>query len=629
MALFTYNKFLIPLSPGDTFIKIKDINGVIKYSVDPFAIINTMVSNNVVKINLSNDIILLSFSTQDEAKIALPLLQTQVDYIKTNTVIPSGPTGPAGATGSDGIDGPTGPTGPMESLYDGVDTTDNILAMSPTASLGEVWFSSNEKHNYQAVYLETVGYNIWAPVSIEYNAATDTYVLSTTHDGQTQNVGQEIFFVARNDNGSTASELDPKVFVSGTVIDENPNIKSVTLARASDVDDNSLYGINTTVANLGGITKILTYGDMNDINTSMWEVDDILYINDIRGELTNISPNVNAFPVALVTAVGATAGKLFVNTISAHDVSSNTVEQGNRRFHFTGDETTIGTYSYFILLVNDLGSVTDKHQEVTVGDNEKLGVSQDHLGLSYSSDLTIPVGIYEGQIEYLVDSAQSNEKLYVEVYLADTNGGVTESGSNLPVGDLGISPFLVLETPLLNAASGIVTEASLRGYSPVEVNALVGQRVLFHTLVEKVGTQGGDKTFTLHYGLSHSSYIDGVTVLTTDSVRNNSIHIPGTTLTDALNNVHHSISTDITGLTYSLLTADWGNSLNITGTTSISLSDDLPDGFWCDIVKKGDGLVSITASTIESVGLNISTKYTKARVLHEGSNIWGVYGDLD
>jgi hypothetical protein len=82
---------------------------------------------------------------------------------------------------------------------------------------------------------------------------------------------------------------------------------------------------------------------------------------------------------------------------------------------------------------------------------------------------------------------------------------------------------------------------------------------------------------------------------------------------------------------YSLVAADNGEVLKVNKTTSvtITLPDGLPKGFSALVVMKGAGsVVFSTAGTLESIGTTLATQYTAATVIHEGSNVWGVYGDL-
>jgi hypothetical protein len=81
--VYKWDSFLKPLAEGDTVIKILDNNGLVKHSIDPFSIINTFINNNIVKINIKGEVILINFSTANEAKIALPVLQNRIDELKS------------------------------------------------------------------------------------------------------------------------------------------------------------------------------------------------------------------------------------------------------------------------------------------------------------------------------------------------------------------------------------------------------------------------------------------------------------------------------------------------------------------------------------------------------------------
>ena len=83
---YSYNKFLRPITSSDKNIKILDDSNDIKYTIDPFVILNVSVSNNILKINLkSKRIISLHFSTINEAKLALTRIRIQIDTLIQNT----------------------------------------------------------------------------------------------------------------------------------------------------------------------------------------------------------------------------------------------------------------------------------------------------------------------------------------------------------------------------------------------------------------------------------------------------------------------------------------------------------------------------------------------------------------
>jgi hypothetical protein len=80
--VYKWDSFLKPIAEGDTVIQILDNNGLVKYSIDPFSVINTFINNNIIKVNIKGDVILINFSNNNEAKLALPRLQQQIDLLK-------------------------------------------------------------------------------------------------------------------------------------------------------------------------------------------------------------------------------------------------------------------------------------------------------------------------------------------------------------------------------------------------------------------------------------------------------------------------------------------------------------------------------------------------------------------
>ena len=123
---YNYNNFLRQISPGDRNIQVLDSTGIVKYTINPFSIINVMVSNNLIKINLKNDkTIILDFYSSIQAKSAIVQLQGHIDTLSQNVPflidknienyindkITSGVQGPQGPQGFQGFQGATGPQG--------------------------------------------------------------------------------------------------------------------------------------------------------------------------------------------------------------------------------------------------------------------------------------------------------------------------------------------------------------------------------------------------------------------------------------------------------------------------------------------------------------------------------------
>jgi hypothetical protein len=379
---------------------------------------------------------------------------------------------------------------------------------------------------------------------VKYDANTDTYFVDSTLDGQTQNIGQEVFFIAKNNNGTGAGTLDPKLFLSiGSDLVEN-EYKEVILASANDLIEGSIFGINTTSLQAGQKGKVTTYGIVNDVNTSTWNQNDILYADTTVGGLTNVKPSINSYTVGTVLESNSTSGKIFVNSINSHRIDDSEIVVGIEPSFFTADDISTTAGVFYKNLIGNEGTNSVAIEQVTVGDNQKLPISKDHLSESFPIPLTIFKGLRDGQIEFEIDAVLAQEKIYVEIYLSDFDGTPLDSGIvGEPVGTLGVKPIVVLSTALLNiSATGAIRKEDFRGFLAEDFALPANHRLRFRFLCEKVGDAGGNKTFTLYFGADHDSFINTVVSVTTDDITNAS-NILGITLTNALNSLDTRIDT--------------------------------------------------------------------------------------
>jgi hypothetical protein len=87
----------------------------------------------------------------------------------------------------------------------------------------------------------------------------------------------------------------------------------------------------------------------------------------------------------------------------------------------------------------------------------------------------------------------------------------------------------------------------------------------------------------------------------------------------------------VTGTTYTVLEEDNGKMIHYTNNSgvSITLPDDLSNSHITQHIKKGTGDLTFSAeTTLQSSGDTIATQYNAALAIHEGSNVWGLYGAL-
>lgn len=79
---FSYDNFLRPLTPTDNEIRIFDNDGNLVYNINPYQISSSIVSANLIKINLrKGKVISIPFSSLNESKLAIVSFQSQVDEL--------------------------------------------------------------------------------------------------------------------------------------------------------------------------------------------------------------------------------------------------------------------------------------------------------------------------------------------------------------------------------------------------------------------------------------------------------------------------------------------------------------------------------------------------------------------
>jgi len=82
MSNYKIKYFVIPVSIGDHFINIRDNRGEIRHTIDPESITIMFIKLNTINIRTKlNSVIVLDFTSEAEAKLALLELQQQIDII--------------------------------------------------------------------------------------------------------------------------------------------------------------------------------------------------------------------------------------------------------------------------------------------------------------------------------------------------------------------------------------------------------------------------------------------------------------------------------------------------------------------------------------------------------------------
>lgn len=87
----------------------------------------------------------------------------------------------------------------------------------------------------------------------------------------------------------------------------------------------------------------------------------------------------------------------------------------------------------------------------------------------------------------------------------------------------------------------------------------------------------------------------------------------------------------VSAATYLVLEEDNGKMIHYTHAAgvAITLPNGLSDSHITQHVKKGTGNLTFSAAgTLQSAGTILATQYNAALAIHEGSNVWGLYGNL-
>jgi len=83
---YSWDKFLKPLTGTDTNIQIMNNDGIVTNTINAYSVINVFIKNNLINISLkSGRVIVLTFSTINESKLALPRLKMTLDNLRKKT----------------------------------------------------------------------------------------------------------------------------------------------------------------------------------------------------------------------------------------------------------------------------------------------------------------------------------------------------------------------------------------------------------------------------------------------------------------------------------------------------------------------------------------------------------------
>lgn len=207
---------------------------------------------------------------------------------------------------------------------------------------------------------------------------TEDETLNLQHpNGVKQQIGQETYAYVRN---KTGVEIPNGTAVQFTGAEQNGTSRLLVAPMLADGTYPSLYVLGIATENIadGEDGKVTVWGKLRDIDTSDWEVGDLLYVSpETAGALTNVKPTApdNCIPVAAVLRKDATEGEIFVRP---------TIEQQNR--YGTFSDSTDQT----LTSVNQAKAVTLNTSET------RFGISIDEVDTSkvvFSESGLYPINI--------------------------------------------------------------------------------------------------------------------------------------------------------------------------------------------------------------------------------------------
>lgn len=318
-------------------------------------------------------------------------------------------------------------------------STGKVEFTNKIGPIDRITFDVNHQHDE----IRTVGTLCWG-------ASDDT--LNLEHPGGvTQQIGQELYAYVRNRSGNTIP--------NGTVVrfagaEQNGTSRLLIAPFLGDGTYPSLYGLGITTQDIneGDDGFVTVWGKVRDLDTSVWNVGDILYVSaNTAGELTNIKPTApnNVVPFAAVLRKSETAGEIFVRP---------TIEQQKYygRFGRTTTQTANTTNTGYAVEFND----TEISNGVTIGTpSSRIVVSESGFyqfdvscQLSASSNKGIVHIWYRKNLEDIPYSARSttitngdvftlhsalqislDANDYIEIMWATSAAGISLRAEELPI----------------------------------------------------------------------------------------------------------------------------------------------------------------------------------------------------
>ena len=198
--------------------------------------------------------------------------------------------------------------------------------------ISSVMFDPN--HN-SSIHQHPVGTTCWD---------LDDRTLNIIHpDGVIQQVGQELYFLVRNNTGSTITNGMFCGFAGAVGTDGEARLLAAPFT--ANGTQRNLYGMGVATQDIphGSEGFVTVFGKVRDLNTTgtpvgeVWQLGDVLYAHpSIAGALTRVKPTApnNVLPVGALVQLSATVGEIFIRP---------TIEQRAPYARFSDTTTQVAT----------------------------------------------------------------------------------------------------------------------------------------------------------------------------------------------------------------------------------------------------------------------------------------------
>lgn len=266
----------------------------------------------------------------------------------------------------------------------------------------------------------------------------------------TQQIGREFWIRVYNANGDTIKNGEVASYDSTYIISSVPE-GGMVLANAKWDSTSTAIGIATMDIPPGTLGFLTPLGLINGLNTLAWEEDDLLYLDTLDGQLTNIKPlaKYNVIPMAIVFFKHATEGAIY----AAHTDLLGVGDLDMLTAYIYDNSTSISTSTTETRLTNvtnDLLTLDPdvSHNLTLTADSiiiNKAGMYDVSINMSFTGSTNIIYQVY-GKVngfhgsKYLIERKTSNADVGALAFQASVNVNVGDSFSFWVVAD-GVSSF--------------------------------------------------------------------------------------------------------------------------------------------------------------------------------------------